>query len=45
MYDRFGEDIDICRLDAETCSVTVTVQESPVFRGWLAQFGDLVSIA
>lgn len=37
---------EICRrLDGETCSVTVTVQDSPVFRGWLAQFGDLVNIA
>ena len=45
MYDRFGEEIEIRRVDADTCSVTVTVQESPVFRGWLAQFGDLVSIA
>ena len=45
MYDRFGEEIEIRRLDEKTCSVAVTVQDSPVFRGWLAQFGDLVKIA
>ncbi len=45
VYDRFGEGIEIRRLDGETCSVTVTVQDSPVFRGWLAQFGGQVSIA
>ena len=45
MYDRFGEEIEIRRLDDKTCYVKVTVQDSPVFRGWLAQFGDLVSIA
>ena len=45
VYDRFGEEVEIRRLDGETCSVTVTVQDSPVFRGWLAQFGGQVSIA
>ena len=41
----FIEEIEIRSLDDKTCCVTVTVQDSPVFRGWLAQFGDLVSIA
>ncbi len=45
MYDRFGEEIEILRIDEKTCCVSVTVQDSPVFRGWLAQFGDLVSLA
>ena len=45
MYDRFGEEIEIRRVDDGRCSVKVTVQDSPVFRGWLAQFGDLVNIA
>lgn len=44
MYDRFGEEIEIRRLDEKTCCVTVTVQDSPVFRGWLAQFGDLARV-
>lgn len=38
------EPYSLRRLDEKTCCVTVTVQDSPVFRGWLARFGDLVSI-
>ena len=45
VYDRFGEEVEVRRVGEKLCSITVTVQDSPVFRGWLAQFGDLVNIA
>lgn len=38
VYDRFGEDISIKRIGKKKCSVTVIVQDSPVFRGWVHQF-------
>lgn len=38
VYDRFGEDVRITRIGKKKCSVTVTVQDSPVFRGWVHQF-------
>lgn len=38
VYDRFGEDISIKRIGKKKCSVTVTIQDSPVFRGWVHQF-------
>ena len=38
VYDRFGEDISIKRIGKKKCQVTVTVQDSPVFRGWVHQF-------
>ena len=44
MFDRFGEEIEIKRISKKKCSVTVTVQDSPVFRGWLAQFEKKVRI-
>ncbi len=45
VYDRFGEEVEVRRAGEKLCSITVTVQDSPVFRGWLAQFGDLVNLA
>ena len=44
MYDRFGEEIEIKRLEKKRCSVTVTIQDSPVFRGWLAQFEKKIKV-
>lgn len=38
VYDRFGEGVSIKRIGKKKCSVTVTVQDSPVFRGWVHQF-------
>ena len=38
VYDRFGEDVNITRVGKKKCSVTVTIQDSPVFRGWVHQF-------
>lgn len=43
MFDKFGEELDIIRIDAETCRTTVQIQISPTFWGWLFQFsGRLV---
>lgn len=44
MYDRFGEEIEIKRLGKKRCSVTVTIQDSPVFRSWLAQFEKKIKV-
>lgn len=38
IYDKFGEDTKMTRLDDETCVAEVTVQISPTFWGWLFQF-------
>lgn len=43
MFDKFGEDLNITRIDSETCQATVQVQISPTFWGWVFQFsGRLV---
>lgn len=44
VYDRFGEDVRITRIGKKKCSVTVTVQDSPVFRGWVHQFEKKMKI-
>jgi len=44
MFDKFGEDTKIKRLDRSTCEATVMVQVSPTFWGWLFQFGDQMRI-
>lgn len=42
VYDKFGEDTPMVRVDEDTCSVTVTVQVSPTFWGWVFQLrGEL----
>lgn len=38
VYDKFGENTKIVRVDEDTCSARVTVQISPTFWGWLFQF-------
>ena len=35
MYDKFGEDLQISRIDSNTCEAAVTVQISPPFWSWL----------
>ena len=46
LYDKFGEDLRITRLDNRTCETTVTVQISPPFWSWLFMLsGDLRLIA
>lgn len=44
VYDKFGEDTRMVRLDANTCVATVTVQVSPTFWGWIFQFGTQMQI-
>jgi len=38
MYDKFGEDLHISRLDSQRCKAQVNVQISPPFWGWLLQY-------
>lgn len=44
VYDKFGEDTKMNRVDKNTCETTVKVQVSPTFWGWIFQFGNLMSI-
>jgi len=44
VYDKFGEDTKMIRLNDTTCVATVKVQISPTFWGWLFQFGDMMQI-
>ena len=42
IYDKFGEDTQMLRIDEDTCAARVTVQVSPTFWGWVFQFrGEL----
>ena len=38
VYDKFGEDTQMVRVDDGTCAATVKVQVSPTFWGWVFQF-------
>lgn len=40
VYDKFGEDIRMTKVDDHTCQAELTVRISPTFWGWLFQFGD-----
>ena len=44
VYDKFGEKIDVTRIDARTCRVNVIVRVSPTFWGWLFGFGNKMRI-
>lgn len=44
VFDKFGEEIKITQKDSETLSVTLEVQVSPTFFGWLSQFSDKMKI-
>lgn len=44
VYDKFGEDTKMIRLNDTTCVATVKVQISPTFWGWIFQFGKLMKI-
>lgn len=44
VYDKFGEKIQIVRVDNQHCEATVHIQISPTFWGWLFQFGNLMKI-
>lgn len=38
VYDKFGEDLRIKRVDEDSCSARVAVQVNPTFWGWVFQF-------
>lgn len=42
--DKFGEDINVTRTSPDRLRASVQVQESPVFWGWLFQFGNRMRI-
>lgn len=44
IIDRFGKDVESTVVEEGVAHVYVTVAESPVFFGWLAQFGRAVRI-
>lgn len=44
IIDRFGKDVPIYRIDDNTARITVHILKSPVFFGWLAQFGTSARI-
>lgn len=44
IYDKFGEDTLMIRLNENTCVARVSVQVSPTFWGWLFQFGERMKI-
>ena len=44
VLDRFGKDVESAPVDATHARVHVTVAASPVFFGWLAQFGTSVRL-
>ena len=44
IIDRFGKDVQVYTLDEKTVRVHVKVLKSSVFFGWVAQFGNLITI-
>lgn len=44
VFDKFGENIEMKRIDEHTCSVKLMVRVSPTFFGWLFQFGEKMQI-
>ena len=44
IYDKFGENTKMIRLNKNSCSVTVKVQISPTFWGWISQFAGKMKI-
>ena len=44
VFDKFGEDTPMMRVNDTTCAATVHVQISPPFFGWLAQFENRMRI-
>ncbi len=46
IFDKFGTDVNITRVDEHTCRITEEIQISPPFLGWLFQFtGDMKIIS
>lgn len=44
VYDKFGEDTKMVRINENDCVASVKVQISPTFWGWLFQFGGQMKI-
>jgi predicted DNA-binding transcriptional regulator YafY len=44
VIDRFGKDVQVTPYDDEHAKVHAVVMESPVFYGWVAQYGDSIRI-
>lgn len=44
VYDKFGEDTKMVRINENNCVASVKVQISPTFWGWLFQFGNQMKI-
>ncbi len=44
IVDKFGERVNMLKLDDNTCRVKVKVQVSPTFFGWLATFGGKITV-
>ena len=44
VYDKFGEDIKMVRINENYCVASVKVQISPTFWGWLFQFGKQMTV-
>ncbi|MDR0812931.1 MAG: WYL domain-containing protein [Oscillospiraceae bacterium] len=44
VIDRFGKDVSLRSYDENHFEVNLTVAVSPVFIGWLLQFGDMVTV-
>ena len=44
IFDKFGEGIEIIRINDEWYQTTLTVQDSPVFYGWLFNFSNAIKI-
>ncbi len=44
VYDKFGEEIKMVRINENSCVASVKVQISPTFWGWLFQFGKQMTV-
>ena len=44
VFDKFGENTPMMKVNDTTCAATVHVQISPTFFGWLAQFGNRMRV-
>ncbi len=44
IYDKFGNDISITRINNNLCRITADIQLSPPFFGWLFQFGSSMRV-
>ena len=44
VFDKFGENTPMMKVNDNTCAATVHVQISPTFFGWLAQFGNRMRV-